>query len=80
MIYNLNEFKKDIILERNSEEERILKLQQQFINGNIDENNISDEDYFKLVELFKKQNNEIEERIESRKKSIRKRLNDMKES
>ena len=80
MIYNLNEFKKGIILERNSEEERILKLQQQFINGNIDENDISDEDYFKLVELFKKQNNEIEERIESRKKSIRKRLNDMKES
>ena len=80
MIYNLNEFKKGIILECNSEEERILKLQQQFINGNIDENNISDEDYFKLVELFKKQNNEIEERIESRKKSIRKRLNDMKES
>ena len=80
MIYNFNEFKKGIILERNSEEERILKLQQQFINGNIDENNISDEDYFKLVELFKKQNNEIEERIESRKKSIRKRLNDMKES
>lgn len=80
MIYNLNEFKKGIIVERNSEEERILKLQQQFINGNIDENNISDEDYFKLVELFKKQNNEIEERIESRKKSIRKRLNDMKES
>lgn len=80
MIYNLNEFKKGIIVERNSEEERILKLQQQFINGNIDENNISDEDYFKLVELFKKQNNEIKERIESRKKSIRKRLNDMKES
>lgn len=80
MIYNLNEFKKGIILECNSEEERILKLQQQFINGNIDENNISDEDYFKLVELFKKQNNEIKERIESRKKSIRKRLNDMKES
>ena len=80
MIYNLNEFKKGIILDRNSEEERILKLQQQFINGNIDENNISDEDYFKLVELFKTQNNEIEERIESRKKSIRKRLNDMKES
>ena len=80
MIYNLNEFKKGIILECNSEEERILKLQQQFINGNIDEDNISDEDYFKLVELFKKQNNEIKERIESRKKSIRKRLNDMKES
>ena len=80
MIYNLNEFKKGIILECNSEEERILKLQQQFINGNIDENNISDEDYFKLVELFKKQNNEIKERLESRKKSIRKRLNDMKES
>ena len=80
MIYNLNEFKKGIILECNSEEERILKLQQQFINGNIDENKISDEEDFKLVELFKKQNNEIEERIESRKKSIRKRLNDMKES
>ena len=75
-----NDFFKNIEFKMNKEEMRILKLQKEYKSGNINEENISDEDYFKLVDLYKKQNEKLKQKIKSKKKKIRENLDDLKDS
>ena len=75
-----SDFSKNIEFKIDKEELRILKLQKEYKSGNINEENISDDDYFKLVDLYKKQNEKLKQKIKSKKKKIRENLDDLKDS
>ena len=47
-----SDFSKNIEFKIDKEELRILKLQKEYKSGNINEENISDDDYFKLMFNF----------------------------
>ena len=75
-----SDFSKNIEFKIDKEELRILKLQKEYKSGNINEENISDDDYFKLVDLYKKQNEKLKQKIKLKKKKIKESLDDLKES
>ena len=54
-----------------NDETKLLKLQKQFDNGEIDRNQLSEEQIAKLTELYKKQINDLEESNEKRINKIR---------
>ena len=54
-----------------NDETKLLKLQKQFDNGEIDRNQLSEEQIAKLTELYKKQINDLEESNEKRMNKIR---------
>ena len=57
---------------------RIEKLQRDFKTGKITERDISNEDKEKLIELYKKQNKKLQEKLQTEKNQIRKILNNLK--
>lgn len=63
---NVNTFKNSIKVPEDKEKARILKLQKQYQMGIITENEISEEDYQKLLKLYDKQNKKIEDEIEKK--------------
>ena len=67
----------DNIKIEDNEEQRILKLQQDYKAGKILEENMMDEDHRKLIELYKQQNSELREKIENKKNYLRKKINDL---
>lgn len=71
-------FLKNIQLKKDSEEIRLMKLKLQYDNGEIDEEDISEEDIDKLVALYKKETEELNEDTLKRKKHIEKMLKEMK--
>lgn len=71
-------FLKNIQIEQNEEEKRLKKLQLQYDNGEIDEDDISDDDADKLIELYKKETFELNADTEKRKKHIAKMLKELK--
>lgn len=54
-----------------NDETKLLKLQKQFDNGEIDRNQLSEEQIAKLTELYKKQINDLKESNEKRINKIR---------
>lgn len=74
------DFKDDIIIKKSDEEIRILELQKQYKAGKILEEDMTEEDHEKLIELYKEQNKQLEEKIIIKKNKIRKRLNELKSS
>ena len=58
-----NNFKNDIIIEKDKEQERLLQIQEDFRNGIIREEEISVEDKEKLYLLYDKQILELKEKI-----------------
>lgn len=54
------------------------KLQLQYDNGEIDEDDISDDDADKLIELYKKETFELNADTERRKNHIAKMLKELK--
>lgn len=80
--YNLekDEFVKNIAIKENEEEKRLKKLQLKYENGEISEDEISDEDIDKLIEMYKKETEKINMDIEKRKSHISKMLNELKKS
>ena len=68
----------DIQIKENEEEKRLNKLKLQYDNGEIDEEDISDEDIDKLIALYKKETEEINKDTLKRKKHIEKMLKEMK--
>ena len=72
-----NDIKKDTFLEsiRNieNEETKLLKLQKQFDNGEIDKSQLSKEQVANLTALYKKQISDLEQSNERRIKKIRQR-------
>lgn len=78
-IYNQeSNFKKEIEIKENEEKLRILKLQQDYKNGLITEEEISKEDYSKLLDLYDEQNKIILEEIEREKIEIKNMLQKFK--
>lgn len=73
-----NKFKQKIKIEQDKEQLRILKLQEDYKNGLIEEDEISKEDYEKLLDLYDEQNKKINEEIERDKIQIRKMLEELK--
>lgn len=58
-----NNFKNDIIIEKDKEQERLLQIQEDFRNGIIREEDINVEDKEKLYLLYDKQILELKEKI-----------------
>lgn len=73
-----NNFKQKIRIEQDKEKLRILKLQEDYKNGLIKEDEISKEDYQKLLDLYDEQNKKINKEIERDKIQIRKMLEELK--
>ena len=60
--------------------ERLKILQIQYDNGEIDEDDISDEDMDKLIEMYEKETEELNIDTERRKKHITQMLKELKYS
>ncbi len=75
-----NNFKESIEVKENEEELKIIKLQTDYKEGNIREEDMTDEEHKKLIELYEKQNKQLKEKINTKKQTTRKRLNDLKAS
>ena len=73
-----NSFIENIKIKTDKDEARILRLQKEYKIGKINEKDISDEDYKKLIVLYEKQNKKIKEKIDVKKKKIRKKLEELK--
>lgn len=69
-ISNNTDFFERIIVKQDKEKQRLLKLQQDFSEGKITEEEISEEDIEKLCELYDNQINEIEKSTEEYKNKI----------
>ena len=73
-----NNFLENIQIKEDKEELRLLQLKQQYENGEIDEEEISDEDVDKLCELYKKETDELNADTERRKNHIAQMLKELK--
>ncbi len=71
-------FIKNIQIKENKEELRLLQLKQQYENGEIDEEDISDEDIDKLCKLYEKETDELNADTERRKNNIAQMLKELK--
>lgn len=67
---NDNDFKQRIIVEEDKEKTRLLNLQQEFENGNIQEEDIDEADVEKLHKLYDEQIEEINKQTEMYKEKI----------
>ena len=71
-------FIKNIQIKENKEELRLLQLKQQYENGEIDEEDMSDEDVDKLCQLYEKETDELNADAERRKNHIAQMLKELK--
>lgn len=67
-------FRERIQIKQNDD---ILRLQEKYENGIIKEKDISEEDKKKLIELYQKQNEELEKELNRYKVDIRSMLDSM---
>lgn len=70
-------FKEYVKIQQDKEENRILKLQEEFRQGSIDENEIEENDYNKLLKLYDEQNEKLRKEIEMYKIETKKVLQKM---
>lgn len=75
-----NSFTTSIKVEENEEKTRIHKLQKAYQRGTILEEEIKEDDYKKLIELYEEQNRELEGKINQKKEVLKKLINDLKAS
>lgn len=73
-----NEFKKNIIVKQDEEKVKLLRLQQDYKNGLIEEFEIPEEDKNKLLNLYYEQNKKIKEKMEKDKIAIKRMLEQLK--
>lgn len=73
-----NDFKESIEIKQDDEELRIKRLQKEYKAGNIKEEDMTSEEHEKLIDLYKRQNEELREKINTKKQKIRKRITDLK--
>lgn len=71
-------FIENIVIKENEEEKRLKSLQLQYDNGEIDEEEISDDDMKKLIALYKKETEELNADTEKRKIHIAYMLKELK--
>ena len=75
-----NSFIEQIIIRKDPNEIEIEKLQEDFKQGNIFQEDITDDKKEKLIKLYKKQNEELKDKINKEKNEIKKILDDLKAS
>ena len=73
-----NDFFENIYIKQNEEEVRLKRLQLQYDNGEIEEDDISEEDMDKLIEMYEKETDELNKDTENIKIHISKMLNELK--
>lgn len=82
-VYN-NQFKenfiKNIAIKTDDEEKRLKVLQMQYDNGEIDEEDISDNDMDKLIEMYETETEKLNIDTERRKIHIAQMLKELKHS
>lgn len=67
-----NEFKKEIVVPKDEEKERLLQLQKKFREGNLTPAEITDDEIDKLCSLYDEQIKELKEKIEMNKEKVEK--------
>ena len=72
--------KEQITILRDIERERLLNLREQWENGEIEEEEIAEEDIDKLIEIYNAETEKIEQETEQIKQDIAKMLKELKES
>ena len=72
-------FIENIVIKENEEEKRLKALQLQYDNGEIDEEDISDEDMDKLISLYEKETEELNADTAKRKNHIAQMLKELKQ-
>ena len=77
---NKANFVETIAIKKDEEKEKLMQLQRDYKDGNILEDDIPHDEKEKLVELYKKQNEEMKNKIELEQKEIRKLLDSLKAS
>ncbi len=77
---NKSNFVETIVVKKDEKEEKLIQLQRDYKDGNILEDDIPHNEKQKLVELYKKQNQEMKNKIEQEQKEIRKLLDCLKVS
>lgn len=77
---NKTNFAETIAIKKDEEKEKLMQLQRDYKDGNILEDDIPHNEKEKLVELYKKQNEEMKNVIELEQKEIRKLLDSLKAS
>lgn len=73
-------FIENIIIKENEEEKRLKSLRLQYDNGEIDEDDISEEDMDKLIEMYEKETEKLNVDTEIRKNHIAQMLKELKSS
>lgn len=77
-----NQYKENFIeniqIKENEETKRLKILQLKYDNGEIDEEDISDEDMDKLIEMYEKETEELNADTERRKNHIAQMLKELK--
>lgn len=71
-------FIENILIKENKEEKRLKTLQLQYDNGEIDEEDILDEDMDKLIEMYEKETEELNKETENIKIHISHMLKELK--
>lgn len=82
-IYNIQQkenFVENIVIKENEEEKRLKELQLQYDNGEIDEEDISEEDMDKIIEMYQKETEELNDETEKIKIHISQMLRELKKS
>lgn len=82
-IYNIQKkenFVENIVIKENEKEKRLKELQLQYDNGKIDEEDISDEDMDRLIEMYEKETEELNKETEKIKIHIYQMLKELKNS
>ena len=81
LIYNKQckeNFIDNILIKEDEEEKRLKTIQLQYDNGEIDEEDILDEDMDKLIEMYEKETEELNADTERRKNHIAQMLKELK--
>ena len=78
--HNKNNFKEQLVIKEDKEKLRLLKIQKDYESGIIEEEEISQEDYQKLLDLYDEQNEKISEEIERDRIEIKNMLQKLKKN
>lgn len=74
-----NSFKERIVIQEDKERKRLLELRDKWENGEIEADDISDEDIDKIVEIYNEETKKIEEETQTIKQNISKMLKELKQ-
>lgn len=74
-----NSFKERIIIQEDKERKRLLELRDKWENGEVEVDDISDEEIDKIVEIYNEETKKIEEETQIIKQNISRMLKELKQ-